>query len=216
MRYSGFLILLALFLPLSANAGRVSEQQALLKAQQFMIGKTFTTANTRRMAPSLLRNDAAFYVFNAQEGGFAVVSGNDLTDPILGYSDTGRLDMDSLPAHIQSWFDSYADQLAYLDAHPSAPVARKTLSGSSVSPLLGATQWDQEEPYYDLCPTDGGRHCMTGCLARITLNRIDATMLMVGHMTAIVPACRISWQKYGLSFAGLLTLAEKAAPTRLP
>ena len=39
-----------------------------------------------------------------------------------------------------------------------------------------------------IVPTQIAGSCVGGCLAKITLNRIDATMLMVGHMTPIVPA----------------------------
>ena len=53
-----------------------------------------------------------------------------------------------------------------------------------------------------------------GIPAIITLKRIEATRLMVGHMTATVPAWRIFWQKYGLSFCGSQCRATKAAPTR--
>ena len=36
-------------------------------------------------------------------------------------------------------------------------------------------------------PTQIAGSCVKDCLARITLNRIEATILMVGHMTAMVP-----------------------------
>ena len=161
------IILLTLLLPLLATAGPVTEQQALLKAQQFMQGKTFTAQKSRRLAPKQDSNTAALYVFNAQEGGYAIVSGDDRTPAILGYSDKGHLDMDLLPEHIQSWLDGYAEQIAYLQEHPDAQVITKTLgSVPSVAPLLGETKWDQKYPYNGLCPVDDdGNHFLTGCVA---------------------------------------------------
>ncbi len=160
------IILLTLLLPLLAAAGPVTEQQALLKAQQFMQGKTFTAQKSRRLAPGQDSNTAALYVFNAQEGGYAVVSGDDRTPAILGYSQEGRLDMDVLPEHIQSWLDGYAEQIAYLQEHPDAQVAAKTLGNApSVAPLLGETEWDQVTPYNNLCPLYNGNRCVTGCVA---------------------------------------------------
>ncbi len=158
-------LLSCLLLPLLAAAGPVTEQQALLKAQQFMQGKTFTAQKSRRLAPRQDSNTAAFYVFNAQEGGYAVVSGDDRTPAILGYSQEGRLDMDVLPEHIQSWLDGYAEQIAYLQEHPDARIVRKVVTGTAIAPLLGETEWGQGTPYNDLCPIYNNEHCLTGCVA---------------------------------------------------
>jgi len=158
-------LLSCLLLPLLAAAGPVTEQQALLKAQQFMQGKTFTAQKSRRLAPRQDSNTAALYVFNAQEGGYAIVSGDDRTPAILGYSQEGRLDMDVLPEHIQSWLDGYAEQIAYLQEHPTAPIARKVVTGTAIAPLLGETEWGQGTPYNDLCPVYNNEHCLTGCVA---------------------------------------------------
>ena len=39
-----------------------------------------------------------YYVFNASDGGgFVVVSGDDRTTPVLGYSDTGTIKPDKMP-----------------------------------------------------------------------------------------------------------------------
>lgn len=160
------LFMLALILSILANASPITERQALLKARQFMQGKTFTVQQSRRLAPKQDTPQAAIYVFNAEEGGYAVVSGDDRTTPILGYSDNGHLDMDALPEHIQAWLDSYAEQIAYLQENPDAPLAAKTLDNApAIAPLLGETSWSQRSPYNDLCPMDGGNRCVTGCVA---------------------------------------------------
>jgi hypothetical protein len=160
------LFFLSLLLPMLVSAAPITEQQALLKAQQFMRGKTFTSQTGRRLAPRQGSSDAALYVFNAQEGGYVVVSGDDRTPAILGHSDKGHLDMDLLPEHIQSWFDGYAEQIAYLQEHPQARAAQSTLGNvPSVAPLLGETEWGQGSPYNDLCPLYNGNRCVTGCVA---------------------------------------------------
>lgn len=43
-----------------------------------------------------------------------------------------------------------------------------------------------------------------------------AARLMVGHITATVPACRISWQKAGESRRASHQRAPMATPSRLP
>ena len=159
---------LFLLIPLLASAKRVTEQQAMKSAQQFMKGKTFNMAtSTRRtiIMDGQTEQIPAFYIFNAEEGGYAIVSGDDNTAPILGYSETGRLDMSNLPEHIQAWLDGYAEQIAFLQNHPDAKKAKNTLNEPPIEPLLGEIEWNQRTPYNDLCPYDGNSRCPTGCAA---------------------------------------------------
>ena len=82
----------------SVNAGKVTEQQALQKAQQFMKGKKLTSANTK----ALSRSDQpeamdAFYIFNAEnKGGFVIVSGDDRMPEVLGYANNATFDEKNL------------------------------------------------------------------------------------------------------------------------
>lgn len=156
---------------ISANANSVTEQQALRIAQQFLNKKNLVIEHNKLLTRGNTRqNEALLYVFNAEEGGYAVVSGDDQTAPILGYSETGRLDMENLPEHIQSWLDGYVDQIAFLQSHPNVSKARNTLNEPAIEPLLGEIEWNQESPYNDLCPYDINSYnkkvrCPTGCTA---------------------------------------------------
>ena len=84
-------LLLAFMATVAMNAEQVSRQQALKKAQQFMPSKQFGQAK------SFARGDSPtdmepFYIFNAKgQKGFVIVSGDDRTEPILGYSDKGEI-----------------------------------------------------------------------------------------------------------------------------
>ena len=169
-------LLACLLIPLLAAADPVTRQQALQRAQQFMPGKTFATATVEKRPDAAAargrdhkttaeKATEAFYVLNAQEGGYVVVSGDDRTAPVLGYSTTGHLDMDRLPTHIQAWFDGYDEQLEWMKAHHYNAPVRKTVNGTAISPLLGQTEWGQNTPYNDLCPQVGGSRCLTGCVA---------------------------------------------------
>ena len=163
------LFLFCLFISIVGNAGIVSRQQALQRAQQFMPDKEFTTNNayvrSRRNTPA--EADAAFYVFNETGNkGYVIVSGDDRTIPILGYSDNGYLDMNNLPSSVQSWLEGYAEQITYLQEHPDTKVARKSLDNvPAITPLLGETVWNQYSPFNDLCPMDGNERSITGCVA---------------------------------------------------
>ena len=100
-------LILALLLPLLAHSKQVTELQAMSKAQQFMQGKTLSVSKSRRFASKRGVKAAAIYVFNANEGGFVVVSGDDRTAPILGYSMDGRLDADNLPGAYRNQASDY-------------------------------------------------------------------------------------------------------------
>ena len=162
-------ILLASF---NVNAQHVTEEQALQKAQDFLNKKTTCVVNGQHNAPRRLQrlveaaeNDA-FYIFNIEDNdGFVIVSSDNRTVPILGYSYQGHFDMSALPQHVRGWLDEYATQLTYLQGHSDAVAARKTVTGSAVSPLLGQTEWNQYSPYNDLCPLFDGLSCPTGCEA---------------------------------------------------
>lgn len=162
----------------AVNAEPVSRQQALKQARQFMPGKQFGEA--RSFARSDNSSDKEpFYVFNAAgNGGYVIVSGDDRTLPILGYSETGNLDMSQLPENLRCWLEGYARQIEALGSSLQ-PVQRATTqaenSKSAIEPLI-KTKWNQDEPYNLMCPDgnfvdydeagyDAANRCVTGCVA---------------------------------------------------
>ena len=94
-------------------------------------------------------------MFNAEGNqGFVIVSGDDRTSEILGYSKTGKLDINQLPENLKGWLEGYARQIEALGT--SAKPAEKFMtrgadSWKAVSPLI-KTQWNQYEPYNLMCP----------------------------------------------------------------
>ena len=113
----------------------------------------------------------ALYVFAVRQGGFMVLSADDTTVPLLGFSDTGTLPADEaeLPDGMRYWLGSLAEQVAYNAGH--APQAGTTLSvrradatRADIAPMI-TTKWDQKSPYNDKCPSVGDRRCVTGCVA---------------------------------------------------
>lgn len=169
------LTLLAFLSMATANAEPVSRQQALKKAGQFMPGKKFieSKASTRSDVSD------AFYVFNAEgNGGYVIVSGDDRTTEILGYSETGNLDMNQLPENQKWWLDGYARQIKALGNSVKPAQKSKTRvadSWEAIAPLI-KTKWNQHEPFNLMCPDKNGKVfgddgfdvnyiCVTGCVA---------------------------------------------------
>ena len=114
------------------------------------------------------------YVFSMSEaGGFVIVSNDDRTLHILGFSETGVLDLENMPDEQRAWLQGYADEIAWLKLHDASIAPMGTISGAragshekeTIEPLL-TTTWAQRAPYNDLCPEyASGKRAVTGCVA---------------------------------------------------
>ncbi|GHT40559.1 hypothetical protein FACS189437_06310 [Bacteroidia bacterium] len=114
-----------------------------------------------------------YFVFDKTgQGGFILISGDDRTVPVLGYSDYGNFDLENLPENFKDWLSTIQKEIQYLKE--TAPATnfilpllqtKNTSYATSVAPLLGEISWNQDNPYYNLCPMDGNRRSYTGCVA---------------------------------------------------
>ena len=172
------LILMSFFLTVGIYAEHVNRSEALKKAQQFMPGRQFVDGKTFARGDKDA-TDCPFYVFNAKNsGGYVIVSGDDRTTEIIGYSKTGNLNLDQIPENLKCWLDGYARQIEALGTS-AKPVQKAQTRGvetwSAISPLI-ETKWDQYAPYNYMCPDgnyvdydepgyDVNKRCVTGCVA---------------------------------------------------
>lgn len=172
-----FLLFVGFLASVSMFAEGVDKTQALRKAQRFMPGKTFLESKSVSKA----RGDAsgeAFYIFNAdRNGGFVIVSGDDRTPEILGYSRSGNLDMDKMPENMKWWLEGYAKQMEAIGSGSLVPSAKSsTRSVMTAIPAMIKTQWGQNGPFNLMCPDenyvdynetgyDPDKRCLTGCVA---------------------------------------------------
>lgn len=155
---------------------QVTAEEALQQAQAFFSNHQSAATGVRRapgIAPQLKAAGqvSGLYVFNVTDGGgFVIVSNDDATIPILGYSDNGSIDPNHMPDNLRAWLQGYADQIAWLNAQEKQgeqkvrrtqrKVQQATHSTDPITPLLSTT-WGQDSPYNLNCPTD----CPTGCVA---------------------------------------------------
>lgn len=132
------------------------------------------SSSAMRLVHTRLKNNSAenaFYVFNnGAGGGFVIVSADERTaEDVLGYSDKGSFDIEHINPNFRFWLERYTEEITAVrdDQAVSAPVARKAASVTAIAPLLGDIAWDQEAPYYNLCPIDqlDNTRCLTGCVA---------------------------------------------------
>jgi hypothetical protein len=122
-----------------------------------------------------------YFVFDINNQGFVIVSGDDNVLPVIGYSTEGTFPQEQKPIHIAKWFEQYKSEIRYILENGitatddikgkwenlkkgSAANTEKTLLG--VDPLV-STQWDQS-PYYDaLCPGDAVTGCVATAMAQV-------------------------------------------------
>ena len=166
MRRFSILTLLTCWLAVAtALAGPITESQARTIASDFMGSQLKTTPSLKmaRKAPQLGASDkAAYYVFNATQGGYVIVAGDDRAPAVLGYSDNGTFDSNDVPEALQYLLEGFAAQIEALDLGlKAAPL----LTGrGTIRPLVPAV-WSQNNPYNILLPYVNGSHAVAGCVA---------------------------------------------------
>ncbi|MDE6354221.1 MAG: C10 family peptidase [Prevotella sp.] len=191
----GLLIVIAVLCSVLAQAEGVGREAAMRTAAAFLQGKglTMNRATIAARAPRRNAPDAAcYYVFNADGGrGYVIVSGDDRTVPVLGYSLTGSYNPDSIPENMRAWLQGYADEIEALDEQKTSSAvtdrSSETKSGApdddmnvlapapydsnrmnapkaAISPLI-TSQWNQGRPYCMKCPVVGNYYCVSGCVA---------------------------------------------------
>jgi len=180
-------LLLLLCLGYASFGKKIDESTAKTIGSNFLISKgingvqspsdlTRVYAATSTVTGNLITD---YYVFNINNhNGFIMVSGDDLIEPILAYSNEASFNFDAISPEAKLWIEGYQNQIAYVIGHnlpaqagvadqwnelktPFNNIGART---TTVSPLL-ATTWDQA-PYYNIfCPGTGSNKSVTGCVA---------------------------------------------------
>ncbi len=147
---------------ITASAERITEQQALQKAQQFMKGKQFANPEKSRGRDNGAQKQQGYYVFNAEDGGFVIVAGDDRMPEILGYSEHGKIEMEAAPCGLK-WLLGCYEQMAKSES--PLPARNKTRAVKPAIAPFVTTTWGQSTPYNAMCPRVNGARCVTGCVA---------------------------------------------------
>ncbi len=152
----------------------LDNSQKAFKSKSFSQKKEMVVASSKMESlKSLYANgqQEAFYVYNAQGGGFMIISADERMQPILGYSNCGSLSADSLPANVKAWMEGYvAEANSPIESTHTASASYSrtksfTAKNTMVEPLI-TSEWGQEYPYNELCPTlTTGKKSVTGCVA---------------------------------------------------
>lgn len=162
-------------------ANPVSVEQARQKASRFVNNRVAAHARAAVKSPSNVEgnvqtqlkmvsvgDEQSYYIFNVgQNEGYVVVSGDDATDEILGYCDSGSINPDQMPCNMRAWMEGYAEQIKFIRKKGIKKTEAKASASQRYCMLDDnrLARFDQHPPYNDLCPEHNGKNSVTGCVA---------------------------------------------------
>ena len=133
-----------------------------------------------------LLSSSNIYIYNFENQGFVIISGNTVLPPVLGYSfEKPMPDLEDAPDNLKDWINHYSEMIDFAVENGIAPeeeIQQKwdlalqgqfpSLRTEIVSPLV-STRWNQDCYYNEYCPaTSGGwwgggpcGHVYAGCVA---------------------------------------------------
>ena len=170
-----FITVFGLILPLNAHPVDLETAQAVaskfMKTEDLQLSVIYQTE----------RHDAAFFIFNTNDG-FVIVSADDCETPIIGYSHEGRFDPNDIPIQMQGYLQHFVERIQYgiehqinadettlkqWDSVKTIGQLSNRNASNAVAPLL-TTKWNQGCFYNSLCPAIGSQpcgHAEVGCVA---------------------------------------------------
>ncbi len=170
-----FLVIVAVALAISAQAKPVDRQTATRAAVSFW---EYTLGLNGGALLSDRSDDKWPYdhllLFMMADGGFVLMSDNDVARPVLAYSASSTFDPENPPMALVPILEQYDLEIASVreGSTPADPDWQRLANGlaikgsakdgevDSLGPLV-QTQWSQLSPYNQLCPAG----CPTGCVA---------------------------------------------------
>jgi len=227
-----------LMLLLSFTLGVMANPVDVGRARQ--VATTFLNNNGARTTGltdvSAIAGFSNVYVFTT-ESSFVLMAADDRVQPILGYSLTGRFDIENMPANKRAWIQEYNDGIRYAienQQRASSEVAqqwRDLAEGDPdagraitvVAPLL-QTQWDQVSPYNMLCPSNSVTGCVATAMAQVMkywnypehgIGWHSYTHPVYGELSADFQSTTYDWDNMLNSYNGSSTYAQRLAVATL-
>ncbi|MDH6356850.1 thiol protease/hemagglutinin PrtT [Parabacteroides sp. PF5-9] len=168
------------------SAKQVEQSTALRLATNFVSGysalrstpqlKLVYAADAKSSGHLKAGSQPLYYIYNVSDNnGFVIISGEDNITPILGYSDNGAFMTENIPDNLKSWLELYENEISWMieEGHEASDEIKQkweelsngkgSLAAQSV--LLPTANWDQSGPYNNLCPMDGNKRSVSGCVA---------------------------------------------------
>lgn len=158
----------------------VTESQARQRAAEFFAAAEAETRATTSVRPTDFKmlatfpematrsstSDPLIYIFQRESGGYAIMSGDDVARPVLGYSLSGRLTITDIPDNLRALLQWYADIIDFARQQhwTVSPMAAAGLDPANTVQLKTA-QWGQGSPFNNLVEEIEGQKPPIGCVA---------------------------------------------------
>lgn len=175
MRILKIIFFTVLLSPLSLKAAEVSQEQASAIAQLLMAERV-SDFNTRVQTVKTVyyKGQTVYHIVQFAEGGWALISADDHSMPLIGYSGEGVYQSDGQPDNVRTMMEGYAEQVIDHAMQPwkrhigweeaRRPHAAKTRATTKVEPLINVN-WNQTGSYQKYCPTGADGTAVVGCVA---------------------------------------------------
>jgi hypothetical protein len=172
---------LIISISISQGYGKSVTVQDVRKVVQAFIASAFPAGKTYQISeiiPMKNGTEISMYAVNLKPGGWVLVSGDDNTIPVLGYSVSGSFDTAVPPGEgVGDWIKQYSKNIynasvdkslkrdSRWDGNESSFVLKSTAI-APVAPLISVT-WNQDKNWNSYCPSDAtgpGGHAYVGCV----------------------------------------------------
>ena len=177
------MILALLVSAMTLMAERVSQEDAALVADHFMNAASSSSVKKAPAKRMVLKKaetaeENLYFLYENENGeGWVIIAADDAVSPVLAYSETGHFRTDNMPVNVRKWMSKYNHFIQKIEADGATASeetaaewtalrksARKSKGDAVVGPLIQTT-WDQDDPYWNLCPGSGKNKAYTGCVA---------------------------------------------------
>ena len=180
MKKRNLSLLFAMLLTMaSAQAAEVTSAQAVAAAQQ-LVTERVDDFNTEVSSVRSFDYEGhkAYYVVQFAHGGWAIISADDKSQPLIGYSDSGVYQTENQPENFLGMMEVFAQQVVrnsrltdrqhkgWTEASRPSKAPRRAAS-DKIAPLI-KVNWNQTGAFNYFCPEDpsaSNGHAVVGCVA---------------------------------------------------
>ncbi|SED55431.1 Por secretion system C-terminal sorting domain-containing protein [Tenacibaculum sp. MAR_2010_89] len=170
----------------SAFADPINKKTALLVANKWINKNQQKNAksaqeNVASIKEVYYENSLVYYLINFNSGGFVIVSADDATKPILGYSDKGTFDTSLNTPQMKGLLNAYKSFV--YESAKAQKVNRKKVTKSAwnkilnpsknksqkrtttIAPFMDDILYTQSSGFERFCPSDNDGQAIVGCVA---------------------------------------------------
>jgi hypothetical protein len=171
-----FSIFVLLFIHSSHSKNVTKEQAVAFAATEIKSREASFERLVQNVQPVYVENQPVYYIINYVPQGWALISADDVTAPLLAYSCEGRYVRENQPETMQAWLNGYGKQVFELmkktgltrHAGWDHGVGLRSSAGQNavgkINPLI-SVEWNQTSPYNTSCPSNANGRALVGCVA---------------------------------------------------